>query len=188
MILNNLKPIYNEIKNNKMTYGVFPFTKNSIVFDIFFDIGEIPFRIGFLTKNSRFQFWKNVSKNFYLKTFLSVEDYKGLCKTLKLEYDPNNPFSSSSFFEDFNNRTPQKLPKLRKQDIRVLINKAFDIEESNKIYYCGQKDWSLSNSGKHRTKNNLEKTRLLCPGLYQQIKEKDISVLFTSEESRKKAK
>ena len=178
MKLTKLSFIYSQIKLNNETYGLFNFNTNGIAFHIFFDIGKVPFRLGFLPIGKPEQIWLDVNKGFIINPVLPKSEYRKLTRLLNLKYDKDNPFSTFNFFKQFGEKIPNQLISLSNSERAILALKVSDIEEKEKTVYLGQKDWEKSNSGKNRTEKNLEKTRLLYPELYNQIKDKNISVIY----------
>lgn len=179
MKLNGLIPLYKKLKASDLTYGIFKYTKNKVDFDIFFDIGTTPYKLGFLVLNNDFQLWIDLKEGFIINPILKPEDFKKLVKLLKLKYDPNNKFSPKGFFEDFNSKIPTEFRFVKKDELPRIITSIKDIEDSDKVYYNGQIDWDKLNNGNNRQPVNLEKTRLLYPKLYLQIKDKNISVRYS---------
>lgn len=55
----------------------------------------------------------------------------------------------------------------------------FSIGYNRKVHFNWDKYPEL---GKHATKENREKTRLLYPEIYEKIKDKNISVFYTDKE------
>lgn len=182
MKLTGLIPLYRNLIEKNSTYCVFTYTKNNIDFDVFFDIGCDPFKLGFLIIKSEFQLWIDVHKGFIINTKLHQKDYLNLINILGIKYDPTNKFSTNQFFEEFNNRIPTNFRKKNKNDLIKLIRRAYEIEDDDKIYYKGLIDWDKSTTRNRRYKN-LEKTRLLYPGLYNQIKNRNISVIYTANKN-----
>lgn len=180
--IDNLSKIYRQLKDNNQTYTFFPFKTNGVNFDIFFDIDKSPFKLMFLALNSNYQLSLDVMSGFLVNINLSKDQYYELVKLLNLKKDINNPFSPKNFFTQFDNQIPQNLINLDKNQTNSLILKVYsDIEEKDKLYYCGMTDWNNKNYGRHRTKENLEKTRLLYPDLYNLIVDKDISIKYTTD-------
>lgn len=181
MLLNNLKPIYYQLREEKLTYCIFPFISNNVTFEIFFDIGKVPFRIGFLAHSSELQLWKDINRGFNISTILTDKEYKMLVEILQLKYDPTNHFSPFKFFDQFNLAIPASIPPIMNEKrIRTVLQTFHDIEEKEKVNYKGHKDWGRSKSIRHRTPENLEKTRLIYPELYERIKDRDISIMYTA--------
>lgn len=188
MKLNGIIPLYKKLKSTNKTYGIFKYTKNKIDFDIFFDIGTNPFKIGFLVLNDDFQLWINIKNGFIINPFLAKNDLNKLVEILNLKYNPNNKFSTKKFFEEFNSKIPKEFRFIKKQDLPRLINSTYDIEDSEKMYYNGIIDWDHINNSNNRQEKNLEKTRLLYPNLYERIKDKNISVRYSKVRNKEKEK
>ena len=188
MKLDGIIPLYKKLKSSDRTYGVFKFTKNKIDFDIFFDIGITPYKIGFLVMNSNFQLWLKVLPGFNIDPFLKKAELNSLINVLNLKFDPDNKFSTKKFFEEFNSKIPNDFRFVKKQELPKLVNYVYEIEESEKIYYKGIIDWGKVNNGNNRQESNLEKTRLLYPKLYEQIKDRNISVRYSPTKNDEKEK
>lgn len=189
MELTNLRRMYSLMKKANMTYSVFPFKRGKVEFDVFFDINAIPFRLGLIVKRANKDIWLNVEQGFRIDPILPRDEYRLLIKILEIQYDENNHFSIKSFFEEFNRKIPLELSPIeeyRDTVIHVAI-KDYSIEEAEKIYYLGTTDWdSPANKGKgNRTDKNLEKTRLLYPNIYEQIKDRNISISYTNKKNNK---
>lgn len=178
MILNNLANIYNNLILNDETYYLFDFIKNGVCFEVLFDIFPTPFQLHFLQRENNFSFHIDVKTNFEINTFLNSQTYKDLCVILGLSFDINNPFSTKSFFEEFNLNIPNY--QFRKKEERELL--AFyqnNIEEADKLYFDGVIEWNKIKNGKNVTYKNLEKTRILYPELYEWCKRENISIRYT---------
>jgi len=180
MKLTGLYPLYKELTKKIETYCVFRFIKNGVEFDIFFDIGVAPYKLGFLIIGEDFELWLKVEKGFIIDTNLSKEDYKRLVDVLGLKYDKENKFSTFAFFEEFNNKIPTSIPDRPKRQVINLFVRFFNLEENDKLYYDGIIEWDKTETPKRRSPENLEKTRLLLPDLYESIKNKNISVRYSA--------
>ena len=116
---------------------------------------------------------------------LAQSDLKKLQDIVGLKYDPNNPFSTNSFFEEFNKKIPHQISSYQKAYRDKLILSSHSIEESEKLYFNGFIEWEKIDSGKKRSHENLEKTRLLFPKRYNQIKDRNVSIRYSSIKSKK---
>ncbi len=176
MELTRLKQLYISIKDNKYTYALFKFQKNDVIFDVLFDIGVIPFKLGFILKNGNFDLWINVTNEFSVNPIIENNKYKELVKLLGLRYDPNNIFSPYAFFQEFNSKIPKYFTKPDEHTIILISFYNYDIEENDKIYFKQFITWKTQ----FRTEKNTEKTRLLFPEIFDRIKDrKNISVCYT---------
>lgn len=182
MKLNGLKKIYLKIKHQNETYGVFDFKTNGVDFDIYFDIAKIPFRLGFLPIGSNIQIWLDVKNGFEIDYKLPQKDYYNLIKLLNLKTNKNKPFQPFNFFKQFDSAIPDNIKTLTNSDRVIITKKITPIEEAEKTIYDGLIEWGKGNSGKKRSPENLEKTRLLLPNVYNAIKDKNISVRYKTPE------
>lgn len=178
MKLKGLKKVYSKIKQQNGTYGVFDFKTNGVNFNIYFDIGKTPFRLGFLPIGSNIQIWLDVKQGFEIDYNLPQKDYYNLIKLLNLKTDKKNPFLPFNFFKQFDSIIPDNIKSLTECDRIEITKKITQIEEAEKTKYDGLIEWGKGNSGKKRSPENLEKTRLLLPDTYNEIKDKNISVRY----------
>ena len=136
--------------------ATFPFEYNKKNFSCIFLTDIIPYRLYLTTLGMNpevFEF--EIEKGYKAKCF--IEDYKKLINYLELEYDPNHKFMPSDFFEVLNRAIPTKFRgRPGYQDVLRVASKKRDIEEKDKIYFCG---WRKNAIGERVSKKNLEKTR-----------------------------
>lgn len=177
MKLSNLYNWYSAIKNNKLTYNVYDCHYNHVSLTLLFDIGHIPFILSIIKRNTAEVITFPILNGFNIETSLSLENYNLLRKILNIPIGKNSTFSTNSFFSELNATFPTSLSKSERLEYNIL-NKIYNFEESDKYEFDGLIDWSNSNSGKHHTKKNHEKTRILYPEVYDKIKDKDISVRY----------
>lgn len=182
MELTGLRPLYNYLRINNELYTSFEFTKNNVKFDVLFDIYHNPFKLIFIQINGNFTLSIDVKTGFKINPNLKPKDYKALCKTLGLKFDPNNKFSPFAFFEEFNNNIPQQ-PKEKTSYEKIYRLYESDVEESEKIYYWGKIEWNkLSNSKGNVTKENLFKTSILFSKLYSICLNNNIRIIYKKKE------
>lgn len=180
MRLNKLRPIHDEILEKFQTYAIFQFKKNKTEFDVFYDIVKMPWQLGLLARQENFQLWIAVDIDFNFIPYIDPEQYKKLVAILGIKYDPNNKFTPFAFFKEFNESIPSHLPNIDHNSVRKVVLKCMQIEEADKIYYCGSIEWDKLGGSKKRSIENLEKTRLLYPELYFRIKDRNISVKYSA--------
>lgn len=183
MKLTNLRPLHVDILKNKMTFDVFDYLHNGIEFSVLFDIASKPFyKLVFIKKRSDLHLIFDVKTDYYINTFLG-EKLAILLQMLELT-NGMTAFSTNKFFEEFNNKIPPIVSK--KQIQRASISKIYKCEESDKIYIKEMRNWDkYPLLGKNVTEENREKTRLLYPDIYEEIKDKNVSVFYTNENSKK---
>jgi len=180
MKLTGLENLYRELIKNNEKYFLFIFQKNKIIFDVLFDIFEEPFKLHLMQKEKKFNLCINVEKGFNINPRLNSDEYSSLCNVLNLKYDPNNKFSTITFFDEFNIKIP-KYYKREKKERELLDFYKKDIEEPEKLFFDGFIEWKKLNNGKHVSKKNLEKTRILYPEKYDFCKREDISIRYKSK-------
>lgn len=116
----------------------------------------IPFRLYLTTLGvAPVVFELEIERGYRVKSYL--EDYDKLIAYLDLKYDPNHIFKPNDFFKFLNNNIPSRFterPNYR--DVLIVASKRRNIEEINKIYFCG---WYSNPAGKNVRPGNLEKTR-----------------------------
>ena len=78
MKLNRIEQIYRGLKNDNETYYIFDYSKNSIIFNILFDIYYSPFKLHFLVVEDNFSFVIDINKGFIISTSLNTEERKSL--------------------------------------------------------------------------------------------------------------
>ncbi|MCM3654151.1 DUF6037 family protein [Metabacillus litoralis] len=178
MILTNLKQLFKDIKKNGLTYDVFDFTKNNVSFNILFDINPKPYKLIILKKRSSLFIKLDVNYGFVINPHLSINDYKTLISMLELKFQTGSPFSTKVFFEELNRNIPSEITK--KVVEKRTLSKIYNCEEEEKVYIKEIRDWSkYPHLNKSCSPENKEKTRLLYPELYEEIKDKNISVFYT---------
>ena len=177
MKLSNLYNWYCAIKNNKLTYNVYDCHYNHVSLSLLFDIGQTPFILSIIKRESAEVISFPITQGFKIETSLSADKYNLLRKILNIPKGKNSPFSTNTFFSELNSIFPFKISESGKLDNNIL-NKIYNFEESDKCEFDRLIDWNNSNSGRHHTYKNHEKTRILYPDIYDKIKGKDISVRY----------
>lgn len=179
MKLDQLKPLYRLMKVEEMNQTRFYYTFNEVKFDVFFFIDVLPFRLMFGALGYNFFFEIDVEEGFNINPFLSRDKYTTLVTTvLKLKYDPNYKFEMSKFFVDFNRHIPQNKKNTHKVLPQDIAKHRADIEECEKIYFCGWLDNDLR--GNKRSSENLKKSKTLLPNeTFLSIKDRNISSKWT---------
>lgn len=172
----NLRDLHIDILKHKRTYDVFEYSHNKIQFSVMFDVDCIPFKLILIKKRSTQYLIIDVLTGYKINTYLG-EKLKVLKDMLELK-DGRTKFSTNKFFEEFNRKIPDSLQE--KAISKSTISQIYQCEESEKIYIKELRNWdNYPELGKHATKKNREKTRLLYPEIYDKIKDKNISVFYT---------
>ncbi|MEG0824002.1 MAG: DUF6037 family protein [Erysipelotrichaceae bacterium] len=178
--LNNLESFHNDILKNNKTYGVFDYTHNSIDFNILFDIVKIPFKLYLIKKNNGESIDLDVDSEYRIDTYLG-DRLKTLRSMLELS-NGKSSFKTNDFFNEFNKKIPSQLSQCPIK--QIYLQSIYNYEDSELVYFKCLIDWDKNTvSNKHFTAANREKTRILYPQIYEYIKDKNISVVYTDQES-----
>ncbi len=157
MHFNNLESLYNELIQHNQTRCVFTVMLNSKPFSCIFMIDVFPYRL-YVTAlgNHPFSLELNVENDFSAKVYLNNEDYRKLVNYLELKYDPDNHFSPTVLFKAVDNQmlsAHKSIPSYT--DVLRHVRLHREIEESDKIYFCG---WRNNPKNNTVSDNNYEKT------------------------------
>ena len=76
----------------------FEYKHGKALFDILFFIVENSYVLLFGAKGENFSFEIKVSDSFEIEPYIESETYSGLCRVLRLRYNPDNRFSTRGFF------------------------------------------------------------------------------------------
>lgn len=171
-----LESLHNNMKLNDMERVVFPFKYNEKGFSCIFITDILPYRLYLSTLGEKaITFELEINKKYETSSYM--EDYSELIKYLEIKYDLNHKFKPSDFFKSLNNNIPENCsnqPNYR--DVILLAASHREIEESNKIYFCG---WRNNKTG-NVSDSNLEKTRsAFGDDLAELCKKKNISSRWT---------
>lgn len=181
--LGKLKLLYRSMRSQKIDRYKFEYLHGRVTFSVFFFIDESPFVLLFGAKEHNFSFELKVHRGFNVEPHLDNATYKQLCEALELRYDPDNPFSPSSFLTDFNHHIPPVAYPLHKAKPHEIIQYRRNVEEVDKIWFCGWRDNVIRNQSV--TPENLNKTRvLLGERAFQRCRQKNISSCWTDDPAR----
>lgn len=182
MRLDGLKDFHNSMKINDVKRSKFIFTYSNVAFDVFFFTDEVPYKlcIGVIARN--FYFELNVIKGYIIDINIG-DKYLKLIEILGLKYNKENPFKTIYFFNELNKKIPKKIDvknKWKPSDYAVYKR---NVEEANKIYFCGWFD--DDKVSKNVRKENLEKTKeILGTEAYLMCKKNNISSKWTDIPSK----
>ncbi|MFT9076316.1 DUF6037 family protein [Ethanoligenens sp.] len=183
MVLNGLRNLYKSMKSQKIQRYKFNFSYCGVNFDTFFFIDNEPFKLALGVIAYNLYFEVRVDRGFVIKIQIEPETYKKLIEVLDFRYSKNGPFKPIYFFEALNKAIPhiaRKQNVAKPHDIAVYIT---NVEESEKIYFCGWRDDEKRHE--HVRLPNLEKTKkLLSHKAYIMCKEKNISSRWTADKDR----
>jgi hypothetical protein len=166
---------------NRVTYDVFDYTNNNIEFSILFDIETKPyFNLTIIKKKSDLFLTFDIENGYIIETNISKDKYNLLKRMLEINPPTSNPFSTFNFFQDINSKIPSCIS--RKPLSKHTIARIYSVEEPDLVYIKTLINWQAHpQSGRHCSPENKEKTKKLYRELYEQIKDKDISVKYTDQ-------
>lgn len=151
-----LRILHQDMRNIGETRAVFTFKYKEKLFSCIFLVDIVPYRLYLATLGTApLVFELEIERGYKAKSYL--DDYKKLVEYLDLKYDPNHIFKPNDFFEVLNRNIPHKFTeKPNYREVLAVAVKRRNIEEENKIYFCG---WYKNPNGKFVRAENLEKTR-----------------------------
>lgn len=151
-----LRILHNDMRRVGEKRATFSFHYNEKNFSCIFLTDIIPYRLYLTTLGVEpivFEFEIEIGYN--VKSF--IDDYQKLVDYLKLKYNPNHKFLPVDFFEALNKKIPSKFEyKPRYADVIRVASKRRNIEDKDKIFFCG---WRRNPLGQKVSDENLEKTR-----------------------------
>lgn len=180
----NLKSLHDDIRRNNRTYDVFNYRLNNIVFNVIFSAyiapPEIPFyRLCFNKRGSDLYLGLDVKPGYYIDTYLG-DKLKILYEMLEIESGRLKPLKPSEFFAEFNKYIPITMSRISIP--RLTLSKACDCEDEDLIYKEALIYWDnfpdVNGKVRHASEKNKQKTSILYPELYKDIKDKNISVRY----------
>lgn len=175
----NLKQYYeNEMVPNSSVSQLFEFRFEGNRFTLLF-IAEVENRILFFVKaGTQETFNLPIQNNFNIDTYLSKEKLREFRMFFDIPYRANatHNFNPSEVIKtiDANIR-----PVHRAGMNRAEIAGAYRVENPNAIYFDALYDWDALGNGKHYSVKNRAKVEKLIPELFEQIKDRNITVKFT---------
>lgn len=182
MKLDNLSNLYNDMKQEQINRCKFIFKYNNTVFDVFFFIDEVPFKLALGVRVKNFYLELDVKRGFEINPYINDrKKYRELISVLELSYNSQTPFSPIYLFSKLNESIPLSIASTAKWNPQDTAYYKRDVEEADKIYFCGWFDNNLVN--KKVRKQNLKKTKeILGLQAYEMCKSKNISSKWTDKE------
>lgn len=176
MKLYEIQPLLKDMRRNQAKIDKFRFQYNQIEFEVIVLIERVPFELLFGVVGYNFSFILKLNKGYELEE-LSDEVFYKLCDILKLKPGKES-FTSFKFLKYFAKRIPEHYSSSRVQPHEVAIYKRKNVEEAEKIYFCGWKFYADSD----RHARNFEKTKeWLGDEIYEFCKKHDISSCWTDK-------
>ena len=188
--LENLQMFHHGMKEIGARVATFDFEYNDIscscIFQADYDKG---FSLNFFKLISGDSLELKIHPGYRIDTFIEDEElYKKFWKFFDMKV-ADGGFTMRSFVENLDHSIPQTFNPDINID-RPVIAKKYDVEEKERPYFLGFKNWEVlrlknPNLKGKRSKENLEKTQNMYPLIYEAIKDFDISVLYTDRDIKK---
>jgi len=152
----------------------FSFEYNSVAADAVVLLNITPYMMIPALKNTNQYFEFEMSLNFAVSPLMDNATYKRFVSAFKIKYDPNHKFSPRDFWNNFSEKIPKSVRHTSNLNPSTLSKVKPNLEEVAKIkFICFLPH---GKNGKHVTKRNLEKTRLLLgEKAYVRCKNENIS-------------
>lgn len=184
MKLSGLVPLYRSMKEQNIERYKFRYTLNHLTFDCLFFIDTTPFELVMGCLRHNFVIFKNIEQGFEVHTFIEPKKtYWDLVNALKTTNDSANALNPREFFSQFNENIPKCANPKNVPTTSDIAPYYSNIEEADKIYFCGWLDNNLRNN--RVSDSNLEKTqRLLGKKAYEFAKRRNQSTRWTDERGK----
>lgn len=181
--LDRIESIYKElIKDNTHTIPSFDFKYNKLEFTLLLILSKD--ELFFLKKGTTETFSLEII-DFEIDNYFS-DNYSKACEFFEIKYSENSSerFKPGHLIDaiNYNSIYKEYLP----DDTRKQINNKYNLEDPDSIYYYSIRDHAKYGNKSHYSPENREKVRILLPELYERIKNRNISIGFTSDPNYKK--
>jgi len=183
MKLQNLPHLRKSMREQDITQTKFDFRFRSLLFLVVYIAEKFPHELLFGCRLKNLFFIVQVNVGYIISTNLETSTYKALVAALDLRFDPNNPFSPTIFFQDFDNNTPTTTNPKNIPKVSEIAQLRRDVEDSEKIYFFGWRVNEIKNS--KVSPENLDKTRKICGmATYEFCKKNNISSCWTDDAAK----
>lgn len=187
MKLKRLQSFHNSMRLYKTSVGTFDFEFNKVQCACLFEADyKKGFSITFFKKITAENISLPILPGYNISTYIKPRElFIDFWSFFGFEKG-NGTSHMTNFFKTFEATIPTTFSP-KKNIKREVIVKKYNLEERDKPYFQGFVNWSIHNAKypdkpRHRNPENLEKTKLLYPEIYEAIKEHDISVRYTAFE------
>ena len=176
---NELERLHEMMTENNDTRAVFSFTYNSKQLSCIFIIDVNPYMLILAPLGADFAINISINEDFTANTYIN-NHFRELINFLELKYDPENKFRPLTLFEVINSNIPDD--NYQQTNYTTIIRTASlaqDIEEADKIYFCG-----FRNNGKNETVSNRNyiKTKVAFGKLIaDNLRKANVSTRWTSQ-------
>ncbi|EPH77107.1 hypothetical protein D929_00176 [Enterococcus faecalis 02-MB-P-10] len=183
MKLPNLKKLHWSMKKLDLTVDVFDFSYNEVDCSILFNPDySTGFSLTLFKKKNALVLKLPVNPGYNL--VIENENFNAFCRFFEIKHE-KGAFSIIEFFSYLNSKIPTKASKNTPRQ-REIISSLLTIDDSQKLHFDHFINWEKARAKnpklkKGRNTKNLEKTRLLYPEIFKEIKNFDISVAYSSK-------
>lgn len=190
MKLNGLKNLYGQMKKLELERIKFDFSYAKVDFDVIFMIDVRPFVLMFGVKRENIYFEVEVHQGFSIIPFIDELVFPKLLALFCFEGNGNEVFKAFHFFEAFNKSIPGAISCDSVVYPSLMAQYKKDVEESEKIYFCGWIDHDLNmklnpNYNRFVQDANLVKTRKwLGEKAYLRCRKGNISSRWTDNKDK----
>lgn len=186
--LNGLAPLHRSMRERGASSAAFPFEFGRVACSALFFTDESPYKLVFYKHASSERLEFEVLRGYLIRLPRSREDE--IASFFEISGRGFRWHLFNRLVEAINGQAPGEFRPPRPTERRA-IAVARQLEEADKIYFCGFRDWSEINAratGRicHRSDENLKKVKLLDRRMYEDIKGRDISVCYTSDPAKAK--
>jgi len=184
MKLTGLEPLFRSMQTQQITRYKFRYEINYLKFDCLFFTDIRPFELVMGCRGQNFAIFLDVHPGFNIRPYIEPKDtYSALSKALRTHERSDGKLIPGEFFQAFNERIPTIANPYNTVGNEDVVRYYSDIEEADKIYFCG---WLDNNQQGHRvTESNLYKTKLLLgQRAFDFSQRRNHSTRWTHEKSR----
>ncbi|MES0871531.1 DUF6037 family protein [Pseudovibrio sp. SCP19] len=182
--LSSLKSLYRNMKRERITRYKFRYELNHLIFECIFIIDVKPFELAMGCLGHNFVLIFQVENGFKVEPFIKPEKtFWALINALKTHESSEHKFRVIEFLNELNSNIPAQVRENGRVTERDIVRLYPDIEEPERIYFCGWRNNNLC--GSNVTLKNLEKTRrLLGQEAFEFSKEMNESTRWTDKRER----
>ena len=182
MTLFEIKPLLQDMRNNKVKQDKFSFRYSNLQFQVIFLIEREPYELLFGVVDHNFSFTLCLHRGFNLDD-MPDDVYFYLRRLMKLK-KCDEVLTSYKLMQYFADRIPKKYSGKKVEPHEIAVYKQKNIPEADKIYFKGWR--SHETDGRHV--QNLKKTRLwLGNDAYEYCKKYNISSCWSDKPSECKS-
>lgn len=181
MKLYEIKPLLQDMGRNNAQIDKFKFMYNKVEFEVIVLIERLPFELLFGVIGYNYSFSLTLRAGYELQELPDDVFYK-LCDILNLK-PGSESFTSYKFLKYVAQRIPTQYSKVKVQPHEIAKYKQRNVDEANKIYFCG---WKFYESSERNAKNFDKTKKWLGDEAYEFCKRNNISSCWTDIDLKRK--